>query len=65
MEDPCAHCNKHAVCAEDGCQCREGYTGNGFFCERGISLLLCWRKILFERYVKHKCLFATVILYEI
>ena len=34
-EDPCAHCSKHAVCIDEVCQCKDGFTGNGFYCERG------------------------------
>ena len=35
LEDPCSHCHINAKCSENGCVCRDGFTGNGVYCERG------------------------------
>ncbi|XP_047145868.1 neurogenic locus Notch protein isoform X1 [Hydra vulgaris] len=36
-DDPCTRCHKHATCNQDTCQCKEGYSGSGYFCERERS----------------------------
>ncbi|XP_065651564.1 neurogenic locus notch homolog protein 2 isoform X4 [Hydra vulgaris] len=36
-DDPCTRCHKHATCNQDICQCKEGYSGSGYFCEREKS----------------------------
>ena len=48
--DDCDRCDIRAICVKGKCQCRVGYSGNGYQCTKSKLAVCCFHAVLIDLY---------------